>query len=314
MQGLVERAHTGCGGVIGLRPVADVDVVLVRLFERPDAARGDPHVDAKRRHGSVPGVQLVVREERLEVADGSNGPIAERREAVEVRERPRLVAGDAGARRKQLSTASTCPPRGAGVRTRVVRAGLLSSWMSQRIEPLPGTPPAWSLSSTPNLLARKASRRQRDRVVRVDAREVVPERERALRVDLRRGPFLNSGLKIPSPSGSPRSRLGKSAFATSRMTGACERSQITRNWCLPRMSSPGVKPARSILAAPLMTAIPGLSDDTCTGEAQPALVVEVGDRVPVRSVEEGRAGVVLVDAAPVLHGPGLRGAPARGSC
>ncbi len=84
-------------------------------------------------------------------------------------------------------------------------------------------------------------------------------------------PFLNtlfgavpSVLKMPSPVGSPTSMLGNSAFATSWMTGAWSRIQMTRNWCLPRMSNPGVSPLKSIRAAPLMTAIPGLSDETWT--------------------------------------------------
>ncbi len=118
-------------------------------------------------------------------------------------------------------------------------------------------------------------------------------------------------LKIPSPSGSPTLMLGKSAFATSRIAGAFDRIQITRNWCLARTSRPGSSRSRSSRTASLMTARPGLSEDTCTEKhSEPRcgpLGRDLTDDVAVGVIQElrllageARARAGQLDAAPVL--------------
>ena len=151
---------------------------------------------------------------------------------------------------------------------------------------------------------------KRDRVVRIDAGEVVPERERALRGDLDE-PVLKRLVRtraerVEDPVARRIAQVDAREVGIRDLTD--DRSLRAQPDHEELVLAEDVEARREAAEVDPRCAL----DDRHTRlqrrdmdrEAQPAGTVEVGDRVAIRCIQEGRTGVVLIDAAPVLDRPG----------
>ncbi len=195
-QGLVEgRVEVVRSGIRHGR-VADVDVVLVGLLETTEPTRSDPHVDAERRHGSVAGIRLAVRQERIAGA--------KRIERAEPASRARRCArtGRSAATDAVVHCVEQAGLRLARIGTEVARRGRLV------IVDVPASHSRTRNATSRCVVVEREPRGERipvggkrDGVVREDAEEVVAHRHGARDVDVdqtrvrtRRGPQVEDAV------------------------------------------------------------------------------------------------------------------------